>query len=751
MVLRRQLLAPLLGLALSGVSSVAVAQSVGLPSPRLMHTAPYGGQVGTSFPVTIGGENLDDEIELLFSHPGITAVHQTRENGEPEPTKYTVTIASDVPPGLYEARAMTRLGISSTRVFSVGTLPELVRQQENTSLQTAMELPLNSVCNAYTSARMVDFYKIQCDGKTRLLIECTATGIDSKLKPVLMIADAQGRDLAAERRHGILDFTVPKAGEYIIKVQGLTFEGGEYNFYRLAVQTLPEGTPLVRLPATKKTNSISIPVAATLPPNQTEVEPNNRPNEAEKITLPCNIAGAFYPAADVDTFEFQGTKGDVWWVEVVSERLALPTNPFVVVQQVTRNGESESAVDLAELNDLPSPVRVTTGFYSYDGPPHDVGTTDVLGKLEIKEDGVHRLQLRDLFGGTRRDPNCLYRLIIRKAEPDFSVGVWPRHFELRNGDRSNLSKPLSLRSGATALLDVVVVRKDGFDGPIRISMVDLPAGVTAQGLTVPAGKNEGTLLVTASAEGETSLGTARILAHADINGEVVERPGNLATLSWPVGDHWGGESPSSRLDQTVMVSRTSREAVPLRIAPPSPEPIVAKVGETLTIPMTLTWTAECSGALSLRPVGAGFEGVAHVPVPLNSPSVNVVVDLAALKLPAGEHVFAMYGGLVTSYRYNEPGLAAAKEQLAQLEADTARLAGELTAATEALAAASEENKANAEALATQARVASEQAEEKKKAVAAKVQSMTGAANPQDLVDIVTSEPIRILVQEAETK
>lgn len=58
------------------------------------------------------------------------------------------------------------------------------------------------------------------------------------------------------------------------------------------------------------------------------------------------------------------------------------------------------------------------------------------GKLVVRQDGLHRLQLTDLFGGTRNDPRNVYRLVIRKAEPDFALVAWVLHMELRDGDRN---------------------------------------------------------------------------------------------------------------------------------------------------------------------------------------------------------------------------------------------------------------------------------------------------------------------------
>src|SRR5690606_1391974 len=217
--------------------------------------------------------------------------------------------------------------------------------------------------------------------------------------------------------------------------------------------------------------------------------------EVQKITLPADIAGRFYPAADVDVYEFEAKKGDVWWVEVASERLGLPTDPSILVQHVAKSGDEEKLTDVAEFADIPSPVKVSSNGYAYDGPPYNAGSSDILAKLEIQQDGLHRLQLTDLFGGTRNDARNVYRLVIRKAAPDFAIVAWPLHMELRNGDRNALSKPIALRGGATMALEVVAIRRDGFQGEIELVMENLPEGVTAQGLKIPAGQSRGIMLI----------------------------------------------------------------------------------------------------------------------------------------------------------------------------------------------------------------------------------------------------------------
>ena len=109
-----------------------------------------------------------------------------------------------------------------------------------------------------------------------------------------------------------------------------------------------------------------------------------------------------------------------------------------MVQHVSGEPAEWKLTDVAEFDDIASPIKPSSNTYSYDGPPYDGGSLDILGKLEIKHDGLHCLQLRDLFGGTRSDPRNIYRLIIRKAAPDFALVAWGFHMELRNGDRSAL-------------------------------------------------------------------------------------------------------------------------------------------------------------------------------------------------------------------------------------------------------------------------------------------------------------------------
>jgi hypothetical protein len=644
----------ILCLAAFTMQTAALAQGVGLPLPRLLTTMPMGGQAGTQVEIKISGEHLDDADQLVFSDSRITATRKLDATGQPEPEKYLVTIAADCPAGLYEARIMTRLGISSSRAFSVGSLPEITQTKPNTTLATALELKLNSICNAVMTQRAADYYVFEARKGQRVIVDCGTRGIDSKLDAVLIVADAAGRDLVVERRGGALDFQVPDDGRYVIKVHALTFNGGPAYYYRLALYELSPGAPIARLPSTKPVNSFSWPPPGLKEQSETsEIEPNNDLTHAQKISLPCDIAGSFFPAADVDVFEFDARKGEVWWVEVASERLGLPTDPSILVQQVGRAGDTEKLTDVAEFSDIPSPMKVSSNGYAYDGPPYNAGSSDILGKLEIKEDGLYRLQLTDLFGGTRKDPRNIYRLVIRRPAPDFALVAWGLHMELRNGDRNAVSKPLALRGGATMALEVVAIRRDGFNGDIELAMEGLPEGVTAHGLKIPAGQSRGLMLVTASEHAPRAFANATFTGHATIDGAAVTRPCRLASMAFPIPDAWN-EIPSPRLMADVPVSVSGYDFAPITISPTTKDLLTVAAGQKVTIPLTHTRRSEFSAStLQMRTMGAVFDRAPTFDVQLTADSSQAALDTGALNVPPGDYLIAFYGGAVAKYR-NRP-------------------------------------------------------------------------------------------------
>ncbi|GIT30076.1 MAG: hypothetical protein Ct9H300mP1_21220 [Planctomycetaceae bacterium] len=129
----------LVALMVTLVSTTAWGQ---LPRTRLTSITPPVGQVGVTVEVTVAGADIDEVGVMSFSHAGITAVQKTTESGgkkTPVANTFVVTIAKNVPAGLYDARVAGLFGASNPMTFAV-TGREVVRESEgNNSFKEADE------------------------------------------------------------------------------------------------------------------------------------------------------------------------------------------------------------------------------------------------------------------------------------------------------------------------------------------------------------------------------------------------------------------------------------------------------------------------------------------------------------------------------------------------------------------------------------------------------------------------------------
>ena len=115
-----------------------------LPRARITSIFPAGGQQGTTMEAAIAGGDLEEAKQLFFSHPGIKAVPKKDDNGKVVANKYAITIAKNVPVGIYDVQAGGgRFGISNVRAFAVGDLPE-VKSTAGMSADKAMEIKVGT-------------------------------------------------------------------------------------------------------------------------------------------------------------------------------------------------------------------------------------------------------------------------------------------------------------------------------------------------------------------------------------------------------------------------------------------------------------------------------------------------------------------------------------------------------------------------------------------------------------------------------
>ncbi|SVC24629.1 uncharacterized protein METZ01_LOCUS277483, partial [marine metagenome] len=210
-----------------------------LPRARMTSIFPPGGQQGASVDVTIAGGDLDGSKQLFFSHKSITAAPKKDDKGKVIANQYTITIAKNVPVGIYDVQVGGgQFGISNVRAFAVGDLPE-GKSTAGASQDKAMELKLGTTINGQASSRNYSYFKVTLKKGQRILVECQAADIDSKMAPVLILKGANELELERNRFGKPLDFTAPADGDYYPAVHDFTYGGGAEHVYRLTVSQRP--------------------------------------------------------------------------------------------------------------------------------------------------------------------------------------------------------------------------------------------------------------------------------------------------------------------------------------------------------------------------------------------------------------------------------------------------------------------------------------------------------------------------------
>jgi hypothetical protein len=526
-----------------------------------------------------------------------------------------------------------------------------------------------------------------------------------------------------------------------------------------------------------------------------EKEPNNQPTEAQKLTPPCEVAGHFYPANEQDWFRFETKKGEVWWIEVFSQRLGLPTDPFVVVQRVTKNDKGEEQItDVQELYDTDTNI----GDREFN-----TVTRDPAGRFEAKEDGFYRLEVRDLFNGLKASPLYVYRLSIRHETPDFHLvaQVLAPKFKADAKDIP-VGVPL-LRRGESLPIKVMAFRRDGFNGDIDLSLENPPPGLRFDGDRIESGKNSTVILLTAAADAPAFAGAVKLIGRVKLGETELVREARGGTMIFPV-NNFDSERPESRPTHDFTLAISSQERAPISIAPVESKVWEVQANTKLEIPLHIARDGDFTATLKLKPLGPGtVEALKEFDVEGKATNAALTLDLAALKLTPGTHIFSLRAQTSGKYRNNPEAAtlaeAAAKEadKTAAALAEAAKKAkAELENATKLATQAEEAAKASAEKLlslkgesekaptdekltaartaaekvtsdaATQAKltleskVAAEKAEAeaaakakeaqaKKEIATARSKEATEKAKPRDVSLMVYSAPIRVKVVAAE--
>jgi len=136
---------------------------------------------------------------------------------------------------------------------------------------------------------------------------------------------------------------------------------------------------------------------------------------------------------------------------------------------------------------------------------------DSLIEFTAPADGEYFARIRDVrgMGGER----FAYRLHIREPRPDFRLTVNPRN--------PNVPR------GGTIPLTVTALRLEGYDGPIEVSLSDLPKGLRATKNVIAPGQDTSTILLSAEADASIDRAVAyELTGRATVNGKAIAHKAN---------------------------------------------------------------------------------------------------------------------------------------------------------------------------------------------------------------------------------
>ena len=260
-------------------------------------------------------------------------------------------------------------------------------------------------------------------------------------------------------------------------------------------------------------------------------EANDKPEMAQQVPVPCEIAGRIEKKKDRDWYSFTAKKNDVYNIEVFSDRLGSPTDMYLVLRNPATK---QDIVELDENGDILSPIKFLSRT---DDPP--------VYRFVAPADGTYQLLVASRLADTQAGANHLYQVRIAREQPDFRVVIVPQ-------DNFNPAGNV-LGQGGQQFLDVFAWRLDGFNGDITLTAEGLPKGVTCPPQIMGTGLRHATLVLSAAANTPITTAEFRVKATATINGKAVVREVRPASITWPVPP--GQNIPAmSRLDRQLVLA-----------------------------------------------------------------------------------------------------------------------------------------------------------------------------------------------------
>jgi hypothetical protein len=485
------------------LTAIAFAAEPPPLEPQVAGLFPLGLTRGTDTIVSIRGRNLQSLRGATISGSGLVA--EVLESSSYR-AKLRVRAAATAEPGRHDLRLLTPQGSTLTWI-DISDRPEASEIEPNNDFATAAPLVFPALLNGIITAADYDYFRFTAAAGQTLTFDLLATRTGSSLDGVLEILDHRHQTVAFNDDYYAfkdphLVHRFREAGEYFLRIYGTGESGTENAGYRLIAGAMPhadlalpaggrrgtavevelhgvnlEGVKEVTLgPGLAKGKVVNAAfgratVALTIPPGaplgpmslhiagatlpvpfvisglpEITISPGDARKRQDPLPVPLGTVanGVIDTPRAVDCFAFRVDGPEDVVISVESMNLGFLLDPLVAVYDET--GKRIAWQDEPTTNTGKEPANLD---------PHLA--------LRLPAAGRYTVAIRD--SQFRGDATFLYRLTIKKAEPDFSVRIVGAHTTLYRG-RDNT-------------VNVRVRRLEGWNTPIEIWAEGLPPGVTA--------------------------------------------------------------------------------------------------------------------------------------------------------------------------------------------------------------------------------------------------------------------------------
>lgn len=559
------------------------------PAPVLANLFPAGAATGTTMRVAIEGTALDDWHTVYVSDPRVVGRRLDAKTAELTiPADLPLGVYDVRLVGKYGVTGPRAFQISN-RPECVELEPN---DSQATASSVSFASPtgatwINARCDKPGD---IDWFRFTSTAKQSILIDSWGERLDSPVHAVIEVYDQQGKRLAASRGGTQVDprleFTTPVDGEYYVRIFDQTYLGGADFVYRLrldggprveaalphvirageSMETTVWGRNLGELEPVKPSNftaesggftrtfpwqssvmesprGLPGPLLAPRPSRQAgrsaltwqvpgtavpllvdvtdlpvvlDGAENHAASQAKQLAIPCEVSGQLVRGDERDWYSFSAKQGEVLWLEAFADRIGSPIDLELVVLD-------------SEQQEL---ARFTDAVQNVGGARFVTTHVDPEGRFVAPTDGTYWIVVSDIVGaGATEDPRRIYRLSVRREDPDFHVTLAPR--------RSDQPVGMNVPRGGREYVEVIAQRRRGFAAPIRLSAENLPAGVECPDAWIAAGESRGIVVLSAQRDGVEWGRDVRWTASASRNSQLLANtssnaPSGASELRRPV-------------------------------------------------------------------------------------------------------------------------------------------------------------------------------------------------------------------------